>query len=157
MGERGPTPVPAQAAKVAGVSAKLAGVDRRTAQFEHRSSAEETSAPMRKLAPMKQDRTDQPFRDAVPSLLAERGMSLRELGRRLGMDATHLSRVRRGRKRLSPDLPRQVALSLGLPADYFPETREAAILDAVRQDPLLRETIYEQVLAANRGTRRKRT
>jgi transcriptional regulator with XRE-family HTH domain len=103
---------------------------------------------------MARDRTDQPFRDAMPGLLAERGVSLRELGRRLGMDAAHLSRVRRGRKRLSPDLPRRVAVTLGLPEDYFPETREEAILDAVRRDPRLRERIYEQVLIARGGKRR---
>jgi transcriptional regulator with XRE-family HTH domain len=85
------------------------------------------------------DRTQMPFRDALPGLLLERGISLRELGRRIGIDATYISRVRRGQKRLPVDLPKKVAVALGLPPDYFPETRESLILDAMRRDPELRE------------------
>jgi transcriptional regulator with XRE-family HTH domain len=95
---------------------------------------------------MPQDRTDEPFRDALPRLLTEQGVSLRELSRRLGMDATYLSRIRRGRKPLPTPLPSRVAASLGLPEDYFPETREALILDAIRRDPALREQIYVRLV-----------
>jgi transcriptional regulator with XRE-family HTH domain len=102
------------------------------------------------------DRTQTPFGEALPGLLLERGLSLRELSRRLGMDATYLSRVRRGQKRLPVDLPKRVAVALGLPEGYFPETREAAILDAVRRDPELRERIYRTVSQAGRGASVKR-
>ena len=91
-------------------------------------------------------RTDLPFGEALPQLLVERGLSLRELSRRIGMDATYLSRIRRGNKRLPVDLPRQVAAVLGLPEDYFPETREALISEAIHRDPALRETIYRRIV-----------
>jgi transcriptional regulator with XRE-family HTH domain len=105
---------------------------------------------------MAADRTQTPFGEALPSLLLERGLSLRELSRRLGMDATYLSRVRRGRKRLPTDLPKRVAVALGLPEDYFPETREAVISDAVRRDPELRERMYRTVSKPRGGTSKKR-
>lgn len=93
-------------------------------------------------------RTQLPFGEALPKLLLERGLSLRELSRRLGMNATYLSRVRRGQKRLPPELPKRVAVTLGLPEDYFLEAREAFIYEAVRRDPDLREEIYRRVQAA---------
>jgi transcriptional regulator with XRE-family HTH domain len=106
---------------------------------------------------MSQVRTDEPFRDALPRVLTEQGVSLRELSRRLGMDATYLSRVRRGRQRLPTRLPSRVAASLGLPEDYFPETREALIFDAIRSDSVLRERIYDRfVRGRGRETERKR-
>jgi transcriptional regulator with XRE-family HTH domain len=104
---------------------------------------------------MAQVRTDEPFRDALPRLLIEQGVSLRELSRRLGMDATYLSRIRRGRQRLPTRLPSRVAASLGLPEDYFPETREALILDAIRTDPTLREQIYQRVVRAETSERKR--
>ncbi len=105
---------------------------------------------------MPADRTEERFGDILPKLLLEQGLSLRELSRRLGMDPTYLSRVRRGHKRLPPDLPKRVAVSLGLPEDYFPETREAVILGAMRQDAKLREELYGMVLKARRRLPRKR-
>ena len=95
---------------------------------------------------MPRQRTNERFSDVLPALLAKRGVSLRELSRRLGMDPTYLSRIRRGQKRLPPDLPSRVAVSLGLPKDFFPETREALIMEALRQDPGLRERLYKRVV-----------
>ena len=34
------------------------------------------------------------------------------------------------------------AVALGLPSDYFPEVREAAVVALVRRSPRLREAIY---------------
>jgi transcriptional regulator with XRE-family HTH domain len=99
------------------------------------------------------EHADEPFGRILPRLLAERRLSLRELSRRLEMDPTHLSRIRRGQKRLPPDLPRQVAVVLGLPEDYFVETREFVIFDAVREDPALRERVYNEVASVRRRRR----
>jgi transcriptional regulator with XRE-family HTH domain len=78
-------------------------------------------------------------------LLEEKRASLRELGRRLQVDPTHLSRVRQGKKSIPDDLPERVAVALGLPRDYFPETRELIVFQAIRRDPGLRERIYSTV------------
>src|SRR5262249_20089076 len=107
----------------------------------------------RKTGPMPHNRTDDPFNEALPRLLAEQGVSLRELSRRLGMDATYLSRIRRGEKRLPARLPRQVSAILGLPEDYFPETREALILEAIRRDSTLREQIYDRFVHGRHGAK----
>ncbi len=102
------------------------------------------------------ERTQVPFREALPSLLFERGVSLRELSRRLGKDATFLSRVRRGHQRIPDDLPARVAVALGLPEDYFPEAREAFILEAVRTQPDLRERLYQTVARPRAAARKRR-
>jgi hypothetical protein len=44
-----------------------------------------------------------------------------------------------------PDLARKVALALDLPEDYFPEFREAFVLERVRCDPRLREQLYKRL------------
>jgi transcriptional regulator with XRE-family HTH domain len=90
-------------------------------------------------------RTSMPFSDALPKLLQERSMSLRELGRRLGVDPTYLSRIKRGKKGVPADLPERVAAALELPNDYFPESRERIILEAIRGDPRLRELVYDTI------------
>jgi transcriptional regulator with XRE-family HTH domain len=92
-------------------------------------------------------RTLKPFPEALSELLQERGISLRELGRRLGLDPTYLSRIQRGKKRVPSDLPERVAAALELPADYFPESRERIILDAIRREPQLRELVYATISA----------
>ena len=102
------------------------------------------------------ERTQLTFGEALQAILLERGLSLRELSRRLGVDATYMSRVRRRQKRLPADLPMKVAIALGLPKDYFLETRETLILEAIRQDPALREEVYRRVSAARpQGKRRQ--
>ncbi len=44
----------------------------------------------------------------------------------------------------SAELARRVAVALGLPEDYFPEFREAFVLERVRSDPRLREQLYKR-------------
>lgn len=100
-------------------------------------------------------RTQMPFGEALTKLLQERNLSLRELSRRLGMDATYLSRIRRGHKRVPVGLPKRVAVALGLPEEYFPETREALVLDAMRRDPELREQIYRKISRARPEAKRR--
>lgn len=91
--------------------------------------------------------TERSFVVEVPDLLRERGWSIRELGRRAGVTDAHLSRVlrRASYKTPSADLARRVAAALGLPDDYFPEFREAFVIDAVREDPGLREELYRKL------------
>jgi transcriptional regulator with XRE-family HTH domain len=92
-------------------------------------------------------RTSTAFPEALAELLEERNLSLRELGRRVAVDPTYLSRIKRGRKRVPADLPERVAVALELPSDYFPESRERFILEAIRREPRLRELVYETILA----------
>ena len=91
--------------------------------------------------------TNERFADEVPRLLGERGLSIRALARAAGVTDAHLSRVLRGvnYKTASPDLARRVAIALDLPADFFPEYREGVVIDGVKNDPKLRDSLYKQL------------
>ena len=101
--------------------------------------------------------TDTPFVEELPRLLRERGMSLRALAAMIDISDSHLSRVlrRADYKTPSPDLTRRVALALGLAADYFPEFREAYVVEQIRSDPKLRNDLYAR-LTRGRGQARLR-
>ena len=92
-------------------------------------------------------RTDRPFVVELPRLLEEQGLSLRALARQAGVTDAHLSRVVRqvNYKTPSGELTRRVAVALGLPEDYFPEFREAFVIDRVRSDSRLREQLYKRL------------
>jgi transcriptional regulator with XRE-family HTH domain len=91
--------------------------------------------------------TQTPFVQEVPRLLGERGMSLRALATAADVDPGHLSRVLRGASYKTPsgDLARRVAVALALPKDYFPEYREAIVLERVRHDPEIRDRLYRRM------------
>jgi len=61
------------------------------------------------------------------------------------VDHAHLSRVirREGGKKASGEVAGRVAEALGLPSDFFPEYREAKVVEAVQADPELRERLYD--------------
>lgn len=87
------------------------------------------------------------FAEELPRLLAERGLSQRKLAQMIDLNPSHLSRVLRGadRTRPSTDLIRRIAEALGLPAGYFPEMREAAVLERIKKDPQLRDQLYKRL------------
>jgi transcriptional regulator with XRE-family HTH domain len=91
--------------------------------------------------------TERSFVVEVPTLLRERGWSIRELARRAGVTDAHLSRVlrRASYKTPSGDLASRVASAFGLPVDYFPEFREAYVVEALRKDPQLRDDLYRKL------------
>ena len=91
--------------------------------------------------------SNSPVADELPRLLADRGLGLRELGRRAGIDHGHISRIvhqERG-KVASGDLAGRIAVALGLPADHFPEYRRAAVIAAIDEDPLLLNRLYREI------------
>jgi len=47
-----------------------------------------------------------------------------------------------GKVAVNPQHAERIAIHFGLPADYFPEVREAAVIDAIRRSPRLRGSIY---------------
>ena len=91
--------------------------------------------------------TVRPLAEELPSLLAERDLSLRGLAERVGVTHSHLSRATRGAngKTVGGDLAGRIAVALGLPADYFPEYREAAVVEQVQNDASLRDRLYGQL------------
>ena len=91
--------------------------------------------------------TDQSFADELPSLLTERGLSQRKLAQMIDLNPSHLSRVLRGADRSRPSavLISRIAKALDLPAGYFPELREAAVIERLRSDPELRDGLYDQL------------
>lgn len=96
---------------------------------------------------MAEPRSQRPFVEEVPALLAERGMSVNQLAARVQVSQSHLSRVLRKAdyQSVSGGLARRVALALELPEDYFVEFRERYVIDAIRRDPELRERLYREL------------
>ncbi|MEX2646451.1 MAG: helix-turn-helix domain-containing protein [Gaiellaceae bacterium] len=91
-----------------------------------------------------QKRSNHRFVDELPELLSEKGLSVREIARRAKVDPGHLSRVLRqvAYKTPSGELTRKIAVALGRPPDYWPEYREAIVLEHVRADPAFRDRVY---------------
>lgn len=91
--------------------------------------------------------TEHRFVEELPRLLAQREMSLRALARQVGVTDAHLSRVLRrvGYKTPSGELAGRVAEALGLPIDYFPEYREAFVIDQIKRDSRLRDQLYDRL------------
>lgn len=100
--------------------------------------------------------SDTPFTEELPRILSERGVSLRALANEVGVSDSHLSRVLRrvDYKRASTDLMARIAVALGLPPEYFPEVREAFVIERVRADPRLRNELYAR-LKRRRGSPRR--
>jgi transcriptional regulator with XRE-family HTH domain len=96
-------------------------------------------------------RSRKSLREALPTLLSQRedGLTLAGLASQVGVHRAHLWRIVHGegkdRKPVSPELCRKIADALGLPDDYFPEAREAAVVTAVQEDPDLRDRIYNSL------------
>lgn len=74
-------------------------------------------------------------------------MSLRELAAELSVEHSHLSRALRGSagKTLTSDLVVRIRTALSLPAGYFPEEREATVIQRVREDAALRDWLYARI------------
>jgi transcriptional regulator with XRE-family HTH domain len=65
----------------------------------------------------------------------------------IDVNPSHLSRALRGADRARPsvDLIRRVTRALDLPPGYFPEVREAALIEALTRNPALRDRLYRQL------------
>lgn len=89
----------------------------------------------------------------LPSLLAERGWSQNELARRVDVDPTFLSRALRGAryKSVSGRLAARIAEELGLPPDYFLESRRDYIVERLDADPKLLDAAYRWLVRRSRG------
>lgn len=73
-------------------------------------------------------------------------MSLRALAAAVGVSDGYLSKGLRGKdyKTVSPQVVRRVGEVFGLPPGYFPEEREALVLDRIRSDAKLRDELYRR-------------
>jgi transcriptional regulator with XRE-family HTH domain len=81
-------------------------------------------------------------------------LSVSEVARRSGVSQSHVSRLLRRtdyKKSPSASLARAVAEAFGLPPDYFSEYREAAVIDEIKKNHRLRDTLYDELrLGGNR-------
>ena len=100
---------------------------------------------------MSRKRTTEPFAEELPRLLAERGVTLRALAEAVGgFDHAYLSRLLSGSRAVNAVHAARIAVHLGLPADYFPEVREARVVDAITADGELRDRVYDRMLPSSR-------
>lgn len=91
--------------------------------------------------------TQQQAGDALPALLQERDLSMRQFASRAGVNVSHLSRLVNGKagRGATGELAIKLARVLELPDDYFPEAREQMVIEAVRSDRDLRDSIYRRL------------
>jgi transcriptional regulator with XRE-family HTH domain len=92
------------------------------------------------------ERSGESMGKVLRNLMAERGLSMRELARRVQVDQAHLSRIISGPepKPASGRLAARVAEALDLPAEYFPEARRARVIELIDEDPDLRDRLYDR-------------
>lgn len=97
--------------------------------------------------PARRQQTDRPFAQALPELLKEHNLSVNTLAKAIGTNQSHLSRGLRGadNKGLSIEIIQSVREHLGLPVGFFPEEREALVVEQIRRDPELRERLYKRL------------
>jgi transcriptional regulator with XRE-family HTH domain len=95
--------------------------------------------------------TAQPFAEALPPILEDRGITLRALARDVGgLDHAYLSRMLSGKTSVNVRHVEAISRYLRLPVDYFPEVREARTIQAVRKSGRLRDEIYFTRVATRR-------
>ena len=107
--------------------------------------------------PPEQIHTSAPLAQSLAELLAARpDLSVRALAKAVGMSPSHLSRVIRGAdgKRPSLDLLQRLARALGVPTDYFIETRTAAVIAVLKTDAGLTDNLYGKLGLAPDATSR---
>jgi transcriptional regulator with XRE-family HTH domain len=100
-----------------------------------------------------QPRATKPFAEEVRALLEAKDTSLRSLAGRIGVDPSFLVRVLQGKQPPSAKLVEGVTGAFELPADYFLEVRRETVDAKLSAEPLLVDTIYEQVVP-ERSTKR---
>lgn len=80
--------------------------------------------------------------EALPRVLAQQGLSARELARQIGIDQSYLSLILNGRRPPSAKFLAAASEALELPADYFLEAREAIVRERIKNDPRLLDRVY---------------
>jgi transcriptional regulator with XRE-family HTH domain len=91
--------------------------------------------------------SDRPLHEVLRELRERQGVSLRQAARELGVDAAHLSRIERGRKRPSDALARRAATYYAVDASAFspPKTDlPADVVDILRSNPDIVEELRER-------------
>jgi transcriptional regulator with XRE-family HTH domain len=97
-------------------------------------------------------RTRRRLAEELPELLSKARestgpTSLRALAEATGMNQSYLSRIlgAKGSRPVSKDAAAKIASAFKLPADYFPEYRAAAVIEAARADPALLDRVYDDL------------
>jgi transcriptional regulator with XRE-family HTH domain len=84
--------------------------------------------------------------------MQEKGLSGNRLALLVGVNQSHISRILReaDKKTVTGPLAARIADALGLPEDWFPETRQARLFDLLRDDQALTDRLYDQLVTARR-------
>jgi transcriptional regulator with XRE-family HTH domain len=95
-------------------------------------------------------RSQVPLAEQLPGLLLERGLSTNRFAGMINVSQSHLWRVVRqaDRKTVSGDLAERIAVALGLPSDWFPEARQARVIQFVRADAALCDRLYDELMGS---------
>ena len=90
--------------------------------------------------------SEEGFGPTIESLMAETGVTYRELASRTGLSAGYLNHLVHGNRPVpSTDVVRTLADALGVEADYFREFRLRSITERLEAMPDLIDRLYKRL------------
>jgi transcriptional regulator with XRE-family HTH domain len=90
--------------------------------------------------------SEEPFGPTIETLMAESGVTYRELAARTGLSAGYLNHLVHGNRPVpSNDVVRTLAESLGVDAEHFREFRLRVITDRLEAMPELIDRLYKRL------------
>jgi transcriptional regulator with XRE-family HTH domain len=90
--------------------------------------------------------SEEPFGPTIESLMAESGVTYRELAGRTGLSAGYLNHLVHGNRPVpSTDVVRTLAEALGVEVDHFREYRLRSITERLEAMPELIDRLYKRL------------
>ena len=90
--------------------------------------------------------SEEPFGTTIEALMAESGVTYRELAARTGLSAGYLNHLVHGNRPVpSSDVVRTLAEALGVDADHFRELRLRSITERLEAMPELIDRLYKRL------------
>jgi len=90
--------------------------------------------------------SDRPFGEAITALMAEAGLTYRELAGRAGLSAGYLNHLVHGNRPVpSDDVIARLAAALGVEAEHFREYRIRVITERLEEMPDLVDRLYRRL------------
>lgn len=97
------------------------------------------------------------FQEKAAKLRKERGWSQTELGQRVGVHISHLSRLENGKSQPSVELPGKIAHAFGVSMDCLTDEQAGEFIPASVKDKPLAERMDFSISSSRRTARRSFT
>ena len=96
--------------------------------------------------------SDEPFGTTIERLLAESGLTYRQLAAKTGLSAGYLNHVVHGNRPVpSDEIVRRIAAAFGVEPEHFLEYRVRVITERLKEMPDLVERLYRRLAEPERA------